>query len=268
MRVQTEEWRRFIPGVRMYKGKRTLFYNGEILWDEDYGYGHPLIYEEEERQSWEVIIVLPGVEIIPENTFYDCENLEKAIMADTVKRIEDGAFEYCESLKFVKLSRNLEYIGEWAFFGCESLTSIFIPPSCREIGNQAFDGCTELIILSLPQNIQLGRGVFQTTALMNRSPIETDEDGDYEYDNEREAVQWIKSINNEETYALHRACASYNPLSEIIYDLMMRKGIKAMRMPNSIGITPSQYLEANTFAEISEREIMNRYILDMMGEVI
>ena len=72
MRVQTEEWRRFIPGVRMYKGKKTLFYNGEILFDSYiYEYGEDdedeifLIYNEEERKSWEVIIVLPGVDSIP-----------------------------------------------------------------------------------------------------------------------------------------------------------------------------------------------------------
>lgn len=56
MRVQTEELRRFIPGVRMYQGKKTLFYNGEKLYvyeNEEY-----FIYSEEERDSWEVVIVL------------------------------------------------------------------------------------------------------------------------------------------------------------------------------------------------------------------
>ena len=41
-----------------------------------------------------------------------------------------------------------------------------------------------------------------------------------------------------------------------------------MRMENTLGITPSQYLAPNTYADISENEIMNRYILDSMGEVI
>ena len=58
MRVQTEEWRRFIPGVRMYNGKMTLFYNGEKLWEEgDDGHQEFLIYDMRERQTWEVIIV-------------------------------------------------------------------------------------------------------------------------------------------------------------------------------------------------------------------
>ena len=117
----------------MYKGKNTFFYNGEILWEGDEWDGNPLIYDWEERESWKVIVILPGVEVIPTNTFRCCKNVKTVIMADTVRRIENEAFEECWSLKFVKLSRSLEYIGEWVFNWCESLTSIFIPPSCRKI---------------------------------------------------------------------------------------------------------------------------------------
>ena len=71
-------------GVYIYRGKRTLFWNGEKLrGDDEY-----LIYNNEERDSWEVIIILPGVEIIPEGTFGNCENVETVIMSDTVQRIE------------------------------------------------------------------------------------------------------------------------------------------------------------------------------------
>ena len=267
MRVQTEEWRRFTPGVRMYKGKKTFFYNGEILWEGGLFAGEPLIYDWEERRTWEVIIVLPGVEVIPDNTFRECANVEVVIMADTVKRTEDNAFVGCISLSFVKLSRNLEYIGGWAFQSCVSLTSIFIPPSCRWIGDQAFYWCDELIICNIPENTQLGEEVFVDTALIKKSPIELDEDGEYAHQHEEEAVRWVKSINIEEEFALHRACASFNPLTETINVLVKRKGIEAMRMPNAIGITPSQYLVENPFADISEKDIVSRYILDMMGEV-
>ncbi|GFH47098.1 leucine-rich repeat domain-containing protein [Chaetoceros tenuissimus] len=268
MRVKTEEWRRFIPGVRMYKGMMTLFYNGEKLWEEMGFNGHPLVYDYGERESWEVIIILPGVEVIPELTFFDCSNIKKVIMADSVRRIEGSAFfTYCDGLEFIRLSRSLEFIGKDAFYGCVSLTSIFIPPSCREIDEYVFERCTKLIILGLPQNVELGEYVFQNTALIEASPIETDENGYYDRNDDEIVIQWIKSINNEEVFALHRACASYNPLPEIIHALVQRLGIKAMRMPNAIEITPSQYLAANPFTDISEKDIINRYILDSMGEV-
>ncbi|GFH47152.1 hypothetical protein CTEN210_03627 [Chaetoceros tenuissimus] len=252
----------------MYKGKKTLFYNGEILWEGHGEEAQTLIYDYKERDSWQVIIVLPGVEVIPDSTFSYCRNIETVVMADTVRRIEYKAFFDCRSLLFVKLSTNLEYIGFAAFWFCESLTSIFIPPSCREIDDWAFRFCRQLSIVGMSQQIQFGNVVFQQTLLLKRSPFELDEDGWYDEDDDEEVVEWVKSINNEDAYALHRACASFNPLSEIILALVKRQGIKAMRMPNTIGITPSQYLEANVFADISEKEIINRNILETMGEVL
>ncbi|GFH55112.1 surface antigen BspA-like [Chaetoceros tenuissimus] len=207
-------------------------------------------------------LVLPGVEIIPEFTFFDCINIETVFMDDIVRRIEKDAFSHCTDLAFIKLSRNLEYVGQTAFWSCDSLTSIFIPQSCRAIGEWAFQCCKKLIIVSIPQNVQLGRGVFECTALIKKSPLQLDGYGGYDEEHDEEAVQWFRSINNDEIHSLHRACSCFNPLSEIIHDLVKRLGIDAMRMKNSIGITPSQYLEANTFTTISEKEIINRYILD------
>ena len=269
MRVQTEEWWQFISGVRMYKGKKTLFYNGEILWDVRNR--KCLIYDEEEQKSLKVVIVLPGVEVIPYMTFSGCENIEIVIMADGVQRIEEKAFAFCDRLEFFKLSTNLELIGRFAFQQCVSLSSMFIPPSCREIRDYAFHGCKKLIILGIHENTQLGRQVFQKTALIKKSPIEKSpidsDQNEYAHQYEEEAVRWVKSINQEEKYALHQTCAFFNPLSDIIHALVKRKGIKTMRTPNAIGIMPSQYLAANPFNDISEKEIVNRYVLDMMGEV-
>ncbi|GFH47096.1 hypothetical protein CTEN210_03571 [Chaetoceros tenuissimus] len=266
--IQTEEWQSFTPGVRMYKGKKTLFYNGEILWIKTFpGLGHPLIYKCKERKSWQVVIILPGVEVIPEYAFFECKNVETVIMADSVQTIGISAFEVCVGLKFVRLSRSLDRIGNSAFYSCKGLTSISIPPSCRMITWCAFAKCRKLIILGLPQHTQLGTWVFGNTPLLRASPIELDENGNYDEEHNETFNEWIRSINNGDRYALHRACASYNPLPEIIHALVKRHGIEAMKMPNSIGITPSRYLAANPFADITEKDITNRYILDSMGEV-
>ena len=264
MRVQTEEWRRFIPGVRMYKGKKTLFYNGEKLWDgENDEY---LIYAQEEKESWEVIIVLPGVEVIPECALFNCFKVEAIIMSDTVTRIEASAFINCKSLSYVKLSRNLQYIGFNAFDECKSLSSIFIPPSCREISHVAFGGCTKLIILVVPPHTQLGENVIAETALIEASPFATDNIGDY--DNHEEVNEWIKTHHADNEFSLHRACCSFNPLDEVIFNIVRRQGLKAFRRPDSVGVTASRYLSENPFSEVKEQTITKRYILDMMGEVI
>ncbi|GFH44632.1 hypothetical protein CTEN210_01106 [Chaetoceros tenuissimus] len=286
MRVQTEEWRRFIPGVRMYKGKKTLFYNGEKLYDvENNEY---LMYNQDERKTWEVIIVLPDVEVIPERTFRFCKNVEAVIMSDTVKRIEAAAFLFCKSLVIVRLSRNLECIGEFAFVACEPLTSIFIPPSCREIEDRAFEHCKNLIILKVPLQTQLGDSVIAKTALIEASPFPTgirnqinpDLEGTMAdrfdatlaelaglYDN-NQVNEWLRNMHRDEQFSLHRACSSYNPLGEIVFDIVKRQGLKAFQRPDNVGVTASQYLSANPFTEMQEKMIIKRYILDMMGEVI
>ena len=248
----------------MYKGKKTLFYNGEILYDTENC--EKLIYDWEERKSWEVIIVLSGVEVIPQLTFGSCINVEAIVMSDTVRRVELRTFINCRSLTFVKLSRNLEYIGEATFFHCLSLPSLFIPPSCREIGDYACGSCDKLLVFQVPQQTQLGQHVIGDTALSQASPIETDRYGSYE--NNGEVNEWIRNLHENNEFSVHRACSSFNPLDEIVFDIVKREGLKAFKKADSVGVPPSQYLYQNPFAEIKEQTIINRYILDMMGEVI
>ena len=141
-------------------------------------------------------------------------------MADTVKRIEEGAFNLCMSLIFVRLSTNLEYIGEYAFRYCKSLTSIFIPPSCREIDNYAFETCDKLIIFHVPQHTRLGDRIFANTELYEVSPFEeVDRFGNYR--NNDQVYAWVRDLNaNNQEYALHRACCSFNPLLDTIYQIV------------------------------------------------
>ncbi|GFH61580.1 hypothetical protein CTEN210_18056 [Chaetoceros tenuissimus] len=255
MRIQTEEWRRFIPGVRMYKGKKTLFYNGEKL-SENIIIGRcPLIYDYKEQQSWEVIIVLPGVKVIPSCNFEYLANVKMVIIADnSVKRIEFDAFRFCKNLAFVKLSRNLEYIGERAFQYCESLTSMFIPPSCREISSWVFH-FTKLIILVVPPHTELGIEVFFCTPLWRKRI--GDENA------------WVKSINDNDLYRLYRLCSSMDPSEDEIYQMICEQGgLHALVQKNSVGITPSEYLAANPYADVDEMKLVKRILLENMGEIV
>ena len=283
MRVQTEEWRRFIPGVRMYKGKKTFFYNGETLWNNHYQ--DYIIYDKEERLSWEAIIVLPGVEVIPEGVFTYCKGVKSIIMADTVRIIKNAACFGCKSLKFVKLSRNLEEIERLAFCNCVSLESIFIPPLCRRIGIMAFMDCIKLIILSIPSDIDFSIGiVVGCTRLVQASPVETvhwhyeflgipegaDHHAPREWDRIREVFSnWMRTLNDGEQYEMHRVCASVDPSSEDIYRIMKENGLCVLQQRNDIGITPMQYLRANPFRDdVNMRKLVRKYIFEMMGEAV
>lgn len=167
-KLTKKKWAKIValgPGVHNYRGRKTLFYNGEKLVDDETF--EPLVtYNWEERQTWKTIIVLPGVKVIPQYTFAACKNVKTVIMTDSVKRIKRNAFFNCYSLKFVKISRRLKFIGNEAFSYCEHLTSIFIPQPCRVIDDKAFYNCCKLSFLSISQTTELGDNVLNSFQLL------------------------------------------------------------------------------------------------------
>ena len=68
------------------------------------------------RQTWQQIIVVDKVTVIPRFTFKRCKNIRRVIFADTVIRIEECAFHDCNNLVYVKWSTNLLCVGEQAFY--------------------------------------------------------------------------------------------------------------------------------------------------------
>jgi hypothetical protein len=189
--------------------------------------------------------------------------------ADTVIRIEDGAFSSCKSLISIELPINIEVIEHYAFCQCD-LVSVFIPPRCREIGNAAFHSNQNLTIFNVPQQTELGYRVVIHTKIFRESPfykqaIDNDDDI-YDYGWNDNIPHWIKNINNDEEYTLHRACSSFQPLDEIIYSIIETRGIGAFAKKNEMGITPSQYLRENPYADIKEMDVIRGYyVIKMMG---
>ena len=254
------------PGVHNFRGKKTLLYNGEMIWEGDNN-GRPLIYNWEERNSWKVVIILPGVKVIPEGIFFCCENLKMVVMADTVTRIEVGAFCACKNLEFIKLSTRLEYLGAFAFQFCKSLTSIYIPPSCREIGREAFYENENLIIMSVSRHTQLGEYVIAATALIKASPFKLNPWAYYKREINSQVNEWIKNLNQAEEFALHRECASYIPSENKIYRIIKEQGLPSLHIKNQIGVTAFDYLQQNPYVnfEVDQQKLINRLVLELMG---
>ena len=68
---------------------------------------------------------------IPENAFYNMQNLESFDVPDGVKSISRSAFEGCTKLKSVSLPKSLETIDYKVFTGCKELESIEIPENLK-----------------------------------------------------------------------------------------------------------------------------------------
>ena len=78
--------------------------------------------------------------------FYWCDSLESVTMGSGVTSIGEDAFSNCSRLTYITLSNRLISIGKYAFSSCVSLTSITIPDSVTSVGYKAFSSCDNLII--------------------------------------------------------------------------------------------------------------------------
>ncbi|GFH57249.1 hypothetical protein CTEN210_13725 [Chaetoceros tenuissimus] len=257
--------------VATVEGLLTLYYDGSELWSDELEYSdfskedkdefwkRCWEHYHQERQSWQQIIVIEGVIEIPFSTFEGCYNIQRVIFADTVTTIKYDAFSRCRNLKFIKWSINLHCICSSAFEGCD-LSSVFLPPRCKLIGQGAFKGNRNLEILNVPKDVELETGVPELgivdhTKLLESSPFE---------DASPVVLDWLKNINN--IFPLHRVCSSYEPSLEIILDTTKEiGGEKAFKLENSIGITASQYLQENPYATVTEKEIIEKYVLQIGG---
>ena len=83
------------------------------------------------------------VTVIAERAFYDCSDVIKIVLPDTIKEIGSSAFGYCTALTDIEIpscTRALDY----AFIGCSSIKAITLPDGVVSIGAGLFKNCTSL----------------------------------------------------------------------------------------------------------------------------
>ena len=137
------------------------------------------------------LIIPDSMELIGDEVFCDCHNLESVKMGKNVKYIGESAFEDCSSLKnieipagvtvinertfyncyalsSVSLGNNITSIGERAFYDCKNLENITIPDSVNHIGDRAFYNCFKIKDVTIPDGLtSIGEYVFYDCSLTN-----------------------------------------------------------------------------------------------------
>ena len=94
-----------------------------------------------------------GLTEIPDEAFYDYDNLTNVIIPDSVTSIGDGAFSSCSSLTSVTIPESVTSIGDSAFSSCYNLTNVIIPDSVTTIGDYAFYYCNSLTKVTIPDSV-------------------------------------------------------------------------------------------------------------------
>ncbi|MBR6613530.1 MAG: leucine-rich repeat domain-containing protein, partial [Clostridia bacterium] len=109
------------------------------------------------------------VNIIPYESFYRVNKLEKLILPSSITTIENRAFQYSTALKEVSLENctNLVSIGNYIFSDCTSLINAKLPSNLTTIPLGTFNNCTALETVAIPKNVK----TIGETAFYNCSAI-------------------------------------------------------------------------------------------------
>ncbi len=115
-------------------GVCTIYGEGEVIMPEMNNDFFELRFDEHSN-----------ITAIGEDGFFNCDQLTKVILPDTILRIDDYAFMSCEDLEYIYIPESVVSIGFEAFYLCDKLSYCRVPDGVK-IGDRAFDNCPRLIL--------------------------------------------------------------------------------------------------------------------------
>lgn len=105
-------------------------------------------------------------------TFYNCINLQRITLPDSIKIIDILAFAGCTNLIEIVLPPDITEINQYAFKDCTTLKEIILPDNLNYIGYQTFSGCGNLVEVIIPPKVTvLSRGAFYNCKNLNKVEI-------------------------------------------------------------------------------------------------
>ena len=113
------------------------------------------------RESIKEVVIETGATSIGSCAFYNCGNMTRVEIPDSVTAMRYSAFNSCASLPGVEIPNSVSYIGDHAFKNCTSLASVEISNSVTELISGTFYGCTSLTNVVIPDSVtNIGWGTF------------------------------------------------------------------------------------------------------------
>jgi len=108
-----------------------------------------------------------------ENTFYQCNKLEKIILPSQLTKIPIEFCSECVKLKNINFPSTLTEIGDSAFYGT-GLEEVTLTGALQTLGDNVFDTCYDLKKVVFPNSItNMGSNIFNNCSFLESANIPT-----------------------------------------------------------------------------------------------
>lgn len=92
---------------------------------------------------------------IGDSAFYNCTDIKKIKIPESINRIGVAAFKNCTGLTEVIIENGVTIIDNSAFYNCSKLQKLDLGNNVTYIGGYAFYGCSNLLTLTIPRSVQI-----------------------------------------------------------------------------------------------------------------
>lgn len=159
--------------VKWSSSKLEILDISKVIFVEGGVYYNDFDNEKFEKDNYgDVPYVLSNPFDFPKYLFYNCKNLRKVMIPESVTSIGDYAFYNCNGLTLITIPNSMTSIGPSAFRKCSGLTSITIPNSVTNIGGWAFCDCSGLTSITIPNSVtSIGPSVFRRCSTLTSITI-------------------------------------------------------------------------------------------------
>lgn len=151
--------------------------------------------------------------------FYNCHDLEKMRLPESVEEIGDGVFKNCDHLEELKLPEHIKRIGEEAFYQCIQLKKIQIPEEVEVLEKSVFEDCISLFSVTLSKRLK----EIEKRAFLGCSSLKSLELPDN--------IQWIEEDAFEECKDLTLYCKKGSLTHTTIENALLSDGVTVVVVP-------------------------------------
>lgn len=170
------------------------------------------------------------------NTFENCENLQTAVLPNTITSLGNNIFYRCHNLETVNIPSGVTTLKDGLFRDCNKLQSVTIPNSVTKIERLVFASC-DLLSIHIPALVtSFDVGYYSTFSSNKNCTVITVDSNNAKYDSRDNCNAIIETANNKLVWGCAGTVipSSVTSIGDYAFQSMLGTAVTAFTIPSNV----------------------------------